>query len=167
VNAIKGPVPDTAANTLNVIVPAFLHPLCDILGVPCASSDPSQSVFNPALGANNFAQCPDNTVALTCPNHPNFLDLTPTGIAGVVPLPIHSHIISGQGVPSAQGGWWELHVWLVLDPTVWPNPNTGACSAGMGCLTSDAALANAGSAVVGPVPSTIYLHFNVVSSNAK
>jgi hypothetical protein len=172
-DASTDPVPDTASSTLNVIVPAFLHPLCDLAGIPCASSN---SVFDPTLGANNFAQCPDNTSTLTCPNHPDFLDLTPVGlktpsgqVVGVVPLPIHSHIISGQGTTSSQGGWWKLVVWLVADPTIWPNPNTGACSAGTGCLTSDMALMSAMAAgkVVGPVATTIYLFFNVVTSTAE
>src|SRR5215472_3475033 len=167
-DATKDPVPDRASNELDVIVPAFLHPLCDLAGVPCANSN---SVFDPTLGANNFAQCPDNTSTLTCPNHPAFLDLSPLGLktpdgqtVGVVPLPIHSHILSG-----GTGGWWKLIVWLVVDPTVWPNPTSGACSAGTGCLTSKTALTNAASAgkVVGPVPSTVYLFFNVVSSNAR
>lgn len=162
VDSTVSPIPDHAINTLDVIVPAFLHPLCDItaLKIACASSE---SVFNPALGANNFAQCPDNTSALTCPNHPMFLDLSPLNLGvGVVPLPIHSHILSG-----GTGGWWELRVWLVADPSIWPNPSTGACSAGSGCLTSAAALAAAGSKVMGPVPTTIYLKFNVVSSSAR
>jgi hypothetical protein len=168
IDATTGPVPDKAVSTLDVIVPAFLHPLCDLASVPCASSN---SVFDPTLGANNFAQCPDTTSALTCPNHPAFLDLTPLGLktpsgqtVGVVPLPIHSHILSG-----GSGGWWELRVWLVTDPTVWPNPSTGACTAGTGCLTSATALANAMQAgkAIGPVPTTIYLFFNVVGSSAK
>jgi hypothetical protein len=172
-DATKDPVPDTASSKLEVIVPAFLHPLCDLLSKPCASETGTlagpNAVFDPSLGGNNFAQCPDNTVTLTCPNHPNFLDLKPVGLDGVtvVPLPIHSHIISGQGVPGAQGGWWALRVWLVLDPGIWPNPRTGMCPAGTGCLTSEAALAAAGSGkVVGPVPTTIYLFFNVVGSPA-
>ncbi len=168
VDATKAPIPDHAINTLDVIVPAFLHPLCDPTSIPCASSN---SVFDPSLGANNFAQCPDNTSALTCPNHPAFLDLTPVGlktptggVVGVVPLPIHSHILSG-----GKSGWWELRVWLIADPTIWPNPSTGACSAGTGCLTSLAALTTAMQAgkAIGPVPTTIYLFFNVVSSSAK
>ncbi len=167
VDSTRGPVPDKAVNDLEVIVPAFLHPLCDLAGIPCTSSN---SVFDASLGANNFAQCPDNTSGLTCPNHPAFLDLTPLGlksdglVVGVVPLPIHTHILSGNG-----GGWWELRVWLVTDPSVWPNPSTGACTVGTGCLTSATALANAAQAgkVIGPVPTTIYLFFNVVSSSAR
>ncbi len=162
--AAVDPVPDTASSKLEVIVPAFLHPLCGILGIPCSAG----SVFDASLGGNNFAQCPDNTLTLTCPNHPDFLDLGPTGLGvGVVPLPIHSHIISGQGTTNAQGGWWQLRVWLVLDPRIWPNPVTGACPAGSGCLTSEAALMGAGPAVVGPVPTTVYLFFNVVGPSAQ
>ncbi len=157
IDATKDPVPDVASSTLDVIVPAFL------------GFGTSGGIFDPTLGANNFSQCPDNTSALTCPNHPNFLDLTPTGIAGVVPLPIHSHVLS-NGNPTSinQGGWWKLRVWLVTSPSIWPNPNTGSCTAGTGCLTSLSALtAAAGTGVFGPVPTTIYLFFNVVSSNAK
>ena len=165
VDAVKDPVPDTASSTLDVIVPAFL------------GFGTSGGIFDPRLGANNFTQCPDNTSTLTCPNHPNFLDLSPTSIAHVVPLPIHSHILS-NGNPSSinQGGWWKLRVWLVFDPTIFPNPSTGTCSAGSGCLTSLAALQAAapctgvgtpsGCDVLGPVPTTIYLFFNVVSSSA-
>src|SRR5713226_5127007 len=168
VDATVAPIPDIAVNTLDVIVPAFLHPLCDLASITCASSN---SVFDPTLGANNFAQCPDNTSTLTCPNHPMFLDLSPLGlktpsgqVVGVVPLPIPTPLLSGQG-----GGWWELRVWLVAEPSIWPNPSTGACTAGTGCLTSATALANAKQAgtVVGPVPTTIYLFFNVVSSSAR
>ncbi len=156
VDAVTDPVPDTASNTLDVIVPFFL------------GTSTSGGIFDPSLGANNFSQCPDNTSTLTCPNHPNFLDLTPVGFT-VLPLPIHTHVLSGPS-GTGQGGWWKLRVWLVLDPTIWPNPNTGACTAGSECLTSLSALTEAlsdGSQVVGPVPTTIYLFFNVVSSNAK
>jgi hypothetical protein len=166
VDASTDPVPDAASSTLDVIVPAFL------------GFGTSGGIFDPSLGANVFTQCPDNTSTLTCPNHPNFLDLTPTRIAGVVPLPIHSHVLSNGNPTSVnQGGWWKLRVWLVFDPTLFPNPSTGACAAGSGCLTSLAALEAApactgvgtpsGCAVLGPVPTTIYLFFNVVSSTAK
>jgi hypothetical protein len=158
VDATKDPVPDVASNTLDVIIPAFL------------GFGTTGGIFDPTLGANNFTQCPDNTSTLTCPNHPNFLDLTPTGIAGVVPLPIHSHVLSTSDPNSVhQGGWWKLRVWLITDPSIWPNPITGTCPAGTGCLTSISALnlaASNGSAI-GPVPTTIYLFFNVVSSSSK
>lgn len=157
IDATKDPVPDVASSTLDVIVPAFL------------GFGTTGGIFDPTLGANNFSQCPDNTSTLTCPNHPNFLDLTPTGIAGVVPLPIHSHVLSnGNPTSMQQGGWWKLRVWLVSDPSIWPNPITGACTAGTGCLTSLAALnAAAGTGgVTGPVLTTIYLFFNVVSPSA-
>ncbi len=169
IDATKDPVPDVASNTLNVIVPAFLNPLCTLIGSTCLSADPAESVFNPALGDNVFAQCPDNPTTLTCPNHPNFLDLTPTTIAGVVPLPIHTHILNTSSGLTNQGGWWKLKVWLVLDPTIWPNPVTGACTGPGSCLTSISALISAASAgkAVGPVVTTIYLFFNVVGSNAK
>ncbi|VVB55294.1 Uncharacterised protein [uncultured archaeon] len=135
-----------------MIVPAFLSP---------------EELVNPALGANNFTQCPDTTSSLKCINHPAF---TTNAISGIVsPVPIHSHIISGHGQKSAQGGWWKLEVWAVTDPTIWPNPKTGECSAGTGCLTSNEALQAAAKLgkVQGPVITNIYLFFNVVSSNAK
>jgi hypothetical protein len=157
-DASKDPVPDVASHTLDVIVPAFL------------GFGTTGGIFDPSLGGNNITQCPDNISTLTCPNHPNFLDLTPTGIAGVVPLPIHSHVLS-TGDPNSvnQGGWWKLRVWLVTDPSIFPNPNTGTCPAGTGCLTSISALNAAASSggVIGPVPTTIYLFFNVVSSSSK
>lgn len=156
VDAATDPVPDVASNTLDVIVPAFL------------GFGTTGGIFDPSLGANVITQCPDNPSTLTCPNHPNFLDLTPTGIAGVIPLPIHSHVLS-TGNPNSvnQGGWWKLRVWLVTDSSIWPDPNTGICSAGTGCLTSISALSAASGGVIGPVTTTIYLFFNVVSSNSK
>ncbi len=183
--AVGDPVNELAISTLNVIVPAFLPPLCTPLGITCLTGSDlaalgftpgtgGNTVLDPTLGGNDLTQCPDNhvTVALTCPNHPDHLNL-PSSLLGAlgfgnIPLPIHSHIISGQGVTSGQGGWWKLNVWLVLDPSVWPNPSTGLCSAGTGCLTSDSALAAASSSqVVGPVSSTVYLFFNVVSASSK
>jgi hypothetical protein len=174
INAVKDPVPDTASNTLNVLTPSFLglggitpsSPSNSILGLPG-----SNSIFDPLLGANNFAQCPNTSSDLSCPNHPDFLDLAPalgSSSPVVVPLPIHSHVISGHGTTSAQGGWWELKVWQVHDQSIWPNPSTGKCSAGTGCLTSMAALTSASSSqVTGPIDTTIYLFFNVVSSSVK
>jgi len=185
-DATTDPVPDTASSILDVIVPAFLPPLCGIVSVPCVTgaqltamgytagtggglgSGFANTVLDSSLGANDLTQCPDNPNTLTCPNHPDFLDLTPTGLGlGVIPLPIHTHVLSGFN-GQGQGGWWKLRVWLVLDPSIWPNPSTGSCPAGSGCLTSIGALTGAsGTQVVGPVLTTIYLHFNVVSSNAK
>ena len=166
-DAEKDPVPDTASNTLEVIVPAFLgfgtetfsNASNTITGLPG-----SGSIFDPTLGANNFSQCPDNTDNLHCINHPHFLDLSPNNSA-VVPLPIHTHILS-HGVNGGQGGWWKLNTWLVKDPSIWPNPQTGQCSAGSGCLTSEAALQsalqNGQVQVVGPLPTTVYLFFNEI-----
>jgi len=174
ISAAKDPVPDAASNTLNVLTPSFLglggltpsSPSNSILGLPG-----SNSIFDPLLGANNFAQCPDTTANLSCPNHPDFLDLAPalgSSSPVVVPIPIHSHVISGHGTTSAQGGWWELKVWQVHDASIWPNPSTGTCSAHVGCLTSTSALTHASSSqVTGPIDTTIYLFFNVVSSSAK
>jgi hypothetical protein len=174
-DAAVDPVPDAASNILNVIVPSFLgtdnlkpsNPSNTIAGEPG-----SKSIFDPLLGANNFSQCPDTTASLGCPNHPNFLDLAPaSGSASqlVVPLPIHSHIISGNGAHGAQGGWWKLIDWSVNanGANLWPNPKTGECIAGTGCLTSEAALTHAAALpthpVTGPILTTIYLFFNVVS----
>ena len=166
IDAVKDPVPDVASNVLEVIVPAFkgfggitpTSPSNTIAGLPG-----SGSIFDPNLGGNNFSQCPDNTSTLHCINHPHFLNLL--GV-GVVPLPIHSHILS-HGVNAGQGGWWKLKTWLVLDSSIWPDPNTGKCSAGAGCLTSEAALQAAlqnhqVTQVKGPVLTTIYLFFNII-----
>jgi len=165
-DAVVDPVPDVASNLLDVIVPLF-----DGLGsatpntLTSSGLPGSGSIFDPTLGMNVFSQCPDNTSFLTCPNHPNYLDLAPLGLGGVYPLPIHTHILSGNG-----GGWWKLRVWLVTNPNLWPNPSTGTCTASAGCLTSLSALtAAAPGAFFGPTPilTTIYLFFNVVSSNSK
>jgi len=184
VDALVDPVPDVASNTLDVIVPAFLPPLCVALSITCVSGSGlaalgftagtggglgggfANTVLDSSLGANDLTQCPDNTAMLTCPNHPNFLDLAPSGLPfGVIHLPIHTHVLSGPAGTN-QGGWWKLRVWLVTDSSIWPNPSTGTCSAGSGCLTSLSALMGS-SGAVGPVLTTIYLFFNVVSSNAK
>lgn len=168
-DATEDPVPDAASHTLNVIVPAFkgLDGLTPSSSSNTIAGKPgSNSIFDPTLGGNNFTQCPDSTSSLHCVNHPDFVDLVGTG---VVPLPIHSHIISGHGNTGAQGGWWELKSWTVTDPSIWPNPNTGECSAGTGCLNSEDALQQAlqNGQVSGPAPTSIYLFFNVVGSGAK
>jgi hypothetical protein len=153
-DAVVDPVPDAASNKLNVIVPVFL------------GTSEVGGIFDPTLGANNFTQCPDTTNTLKCINHPAFT----SDIFGTVsPVPIHSHIISGNGPKGRQGGWWELKVWAVQDPGIWPDPKTGACTAGTGCLTSEEALAaaSANGSVKGPVVTNIYLFFNVVGSHAK
>ncbi len=154
-DAVIDPVPDVASHDLNVIVPFFL------------GTSTNGGIFDPTLGANNFAQCPDTTGTLKCINHPAFTS-NPAGI--VSPVPIHSHIISGHGTKGAQGGWWKLKVWAVTNSSIWPNPKTGECSAGKGCLTSEDALEAAASTpgnVEGPTITNIYLFFNVVGSKAK
>jgi hypothetical protein len=185
------PVAEQATNQFLVIVPAFLQPVCTILtnnGVTeqCLSSAgfvkpiSNPTVLTGALGFNNFAQCPDIVdpavpiEGATCPNHPTTIDMSsslPFGLGiGVIPLPIHSHILSGNGVAGGQGGWWETSVYLVLDPSVWPNPSTGACAPGVSnCLTSAMALNNAVASgqAVGPVPTNLYLFFSVVGSSGK
>jgi hypothetical protein len=155
-----------------VIVPGFLpksalvpsSPSNTIAGIPGEGT-----LFDPLLGGNNFSQCPESTSNLSCVNHPHFLDLSGGAQTAVVPLPIHSHIISGHGTTSAQGGWWKLESWSVKDSSIWPDPSTGSCSAGSGCLTSEAALQTAlqHGQVSGPTLTTIYLFFNVVGSNSK
>jgi hypothetical protein len=178
------PVAENATNVLAVIIPAFLHPICDLLtknNVPesCLSSAgfitsvSNPSVFDASLGFNNFAQCPDIVDSsapegATCPNHPTTIDLSsvlPYGLGvGVIPLPIHSHIISGHGVAGGQGGWWEVQVYLVLNPNIWPNPSSGQCTSSTPlCLNSFDALNTAvrQGMVVGPVPTNLYLFFSV------
>ncbi len=154
VDAVIDPVPDVGSHTLHVIVPVFL------------GTSTVGGIFDPTLGANNFAQCPDKINTLKCINHPAFAS-DPLG--QVSPVPIHSHVISGHGANGHQGGWWKLMVWAVEDPDIWPDPKTGECTAGSGCLTSIEELeaASVSGGVVGPTITNIYLFFNVVGSHAK
>ncbi|GAB3277253.1 hypothetical protein GCM10027449_16790 [Sinomonas notoginsengisoli] len=96
----------------------------------------------------------------SCPNHPMDIDLsriagalgTSPGAVASVPLPAHSHILDGPA-----GGWWQVKVVAVTTQTAWAQLAAGKSEAAMNTL-----LATPGSGVVGPVPTNLYLFFNVV-----
>lgn len=96
----------------------------------------------------------------SCPNHP--LDIDLSRIAGAlgaspdavkaVPLPAHSHILDGDA-----GGWWDVKVVAVTNQTAWSTLATGKSEATMNALIADPS-----SGVLGPIPTNLYLFFNVV-----
>jgi hypothetical protein len=96
----------------------------------------------------------------SCPNHPLTVDLsriagalgvTPDAVASV-PLPAHSHILDGPA-----GGWWQVQVVAVTNESAWAQLAAAKSAAAM-----DTLLATAGSGVLGPIPTNLYLFFNVV-----
>ena len=95
-----------------------------------------------------------------CPNHPLTIDLSRiAGALGVspgavasVPLPAHSHILDGPA-----GGWWDVKVVAVTNQTAWAALAAGKSEATMLTLINDP-----NSGVLGPIPTNLYLFFNVV-----
>lgn len=96
----------------------------------------------------------------SCPNHPLTIDLsriagalgvTPDAVASV-PLPAHSHILDGPA-----GGWWQVDIVAVTNQSAWAQLAAGKSAAAM-----DALLATPDSGVLGPIPTNLYLFFNVV-----
>jgi hypothetical protein len=96
----------------------------------------------------------------SCPNHPLTIDLsriagalgvTPGAVASV-PLPAHSHILDG-----AAGGWWDVKIVAVTNQTAWT-----ALAAGKSEATMFALINTASSGVLGPIPTNLYLFFNVI-----
>ncbi|MER3417883.1 MAG: hypothetical protein C4343_01945 [Chloroflexota bacterium] len=96
----------------------------------------------------------------SCPNHPLTIDLSriagalgvaPSAVANV-PLPAHSHILDGPA-----GGWWDVKIVAVTNQTAW-----AALAAGKSEATMNALINTPGSGVVGPIPTNLYLFFNVV-----
>ena len=96
----------------------------------------------------------------SCPNHPLNIDLSriagalgamPDAVAEV-PLPAHSHILDGNA-----GGWWQVKIIAVTSEAGWSQLAAGKSQAAM-----DALLATPNSGVLGPIPSNLYLFFNVV-----
>ena len=96
----------------------------------------------------------------SCPNHPMTIDLsriagalgaTPDQLASV-PLPAHSHILDGPA-----GGWWDVKVVAVTNEDAWAQLAAGRSEATMNAL-----LATPSSGVLGPIPTNLYLFFNVV-----
>ena len=98
----------------------------------------------------------------SCPNHPLTIDLSRiAGALGVspgavasVPLPAHSHILDGPA-----GGWWDVKVVAVTNQTAWAALAAGKSEATMFALINDP-----NSGVLGPIPTNLYLFFNVVGS---
>ena len=96
----------------------------------------------------------------SCPNHP--LDIDLSRIAGAlgaspdavssVPLPAHSHILDGNA-----GGWWQVKIVAVTNQDAWSRLAAGKSEATMNAL-----LADPNSGVLGPIPTNLYLFFNVV-----
>lgn len=96
----------------------------------------------------------------SCPNHPLDIDLSriagalgvPSSAVADVPLPAHSHILDGPA-----GGWWDVQIVAVTNQTAW-----AALAAGKSQATMEALLNTPNSGVLGPIPTNLYLFFNVV-----
>jgi hypothetical protein len=99
----------------------------------------------------------------SCPNHPLNIDLSRiAGALGVspdavsdVPLPAHSHILDGPA-----GGWWDVKIVAVTNQTAW-----SMLAAGKSQAVMDNLIADPSSGVLGPIPTNLYLFFNVVGSH--
>ncbi|MEO7235833.1 MAG: hypothetical protein ABIW80_10725 [Lapillicoccus sp.] len=96
----------------------------------------------------------------SCPNHPTTIDLSriagalgadPSAVASVA-LPAHSHILDGPA-----GGWWDTKIVAVTNEASWAKLAAGKSEATMNALIADPT-----SGVVGPIPTNLYLFFNVV-----
>jgi hypothetical protein len=107
-------------------------------------------------GADPAPMC----ASASCPNHPTTIDLSrisgalgadPSAL-GSVALPPHSHILDGPA-----GGWWQTKIVAVTNQAAWAKLAAGKSEAVM-----DALLADPNSGVVGPIPTNLYLFFNVV-----
>jgi hypothetical protein len=125
---------------------------------PVANADRSTLYVLVPLFANP-APAPMCAVA-SCPNHPLTIDLSRiAGALGVspdavasVPLPAHSHILDGPA-----GGWWQVEVVAVTNQAAWAQ-----LAASKSATAMDALIASSGSGVLGPIPTNLYLFFNVV-----
>jgi hypothetical protein len=96
----------------------------------------------------------------SCPNHPTTIDLSriagalgadPSAVASVA-LPAHSHILDGPA-----GGWWDTKIVAVTNETAWAQLAAAKSQDKMFELID-----TAGSGVLGPIPTNLYLFFNVV-----
>ncbi|MDQ6896398.1 MAG: hypothetical protein M3171_07330 [Actinomycetota bacterium] len=94
------------------------------------------------------------------PKHPTSIDLSrisgalradPSAVASV-PLPAHSHILNG---PAA--GWWDTKIVAVTNQTAWAQLAAAKSQDTMSQLIN-----TPNSGVVGPIPTSLYLFFNVV-----
>ena len=125
---------------------------------PVANADRSVLyVLVPLFGSPNPA--PMCAVA-SCPNHPLNIDLSriagPLGAApdqlANVALPAHSHILDGPA-----GGWWDVKIVAVTNQSAWTQLAAGKSEATMNALIN-----TPNSGVLGPIPTNLYLFFNVV-----
>lgn len=98
----------------------------------------------------------------SCPNHPLNIDLSriagalgasPQAVAEV-PLPAHSHILDGNA-----GGWWQVKIVAVTTEAAWHQLSVDKSQMGM-----DAQIALHDGSVLGPIPTNMYLFFNVVGA---
>lgn len=96
----------------------------------------------------------------SCPNHPTTIDLSriagalgadPSAVASV-PLPAHSHILDGPA-----GGWWDTKIVAVTNQAAWAQLAAAKSQDKMFQLIN-----TPNSVVVGPIPTNLYLFFNVV-----
>ncbi len=107
-------------------------------------------------GANPAPMC----AVASCPNHPTTIDLsaisralgTSPGAVANYALPAHSHILDGPA-----GGWWKTEIVAVTNQAAWAKLAAGKSEAVMNALIADPT-----SGVVGPIPTNLYLFFNVV-----
>jgi hypothetical protein len=106
-----------------------------------ANPDPA-----PMCGAGNS----DNP----CPNHPLTVDLSSvfSGATNVA-LPAHSHILDGNA-----GGWWQVKIVAVTTQAAWTTLAQGKSQAALDGLI------RAHNGVLGPIPTNMYLFFNVVGA---
>ncbi len=107
-------------------------------------------------GANPAPMC----AVASCPNHPTTIDLSriagalgadPSAVASVA-LPAHSHILDGPA-----GGRWDTKIVAVTNEAAWAKLAADKSEATMNALIADP-----NSGVVGPIPTNLYLFFNVV-----
>ena len=104
--------------------------------------------------ASPATMCPTATgptPPLNCPNHPQDIYVPLAGF-GDIPLPAHSHILDGPA-----GGWWDVKIVAVTNQTAW-----AALAAGKSQATMFALINTANSGVLGPIPTNLYLFFNVI-----
>ena len=96
----------------------------------------------------------------SCPNHPLNVDLSriagalsasPDAVANVA-LPAHSHILDGNA-----GGWWDVKIVAVTNQAAWAELARDKSQA-----TMDRLIGTTDSGVLGPIPTNLYLFFNVV-----
>jgi hypothetical protein len=130
-----GPVANAGRSVLYVLTPLFANPIpAPMCGVGGGSA--------------------------SCPNHPLNVDLSriagplgasPDAVANVA-LPAHSHILDGNA-----GGWWDVKIVAVTNQAAWAK-----LAADKSQATMDALIATPNSGVLGPIPTNLYLFFNVV-----